>query len=170
MPTPAAIVRMLRRLGPVNAVLLGITRTAWRMTSGRVRIYRYYFVAQPVSAPQLPSRSTILIRRVEPGDLQDFAVDVVVGGDLHVAPLFAGLLVRGQQRGQPLAVQRFGVVQIEHDLPWRDVGHKALEGVGLVGAQLLGRMHDHHVAENFARQLHRHDSPKVGRIFNPSEP
>jgi GNAT superfamily N-acetyltransferase len=59
---------MQREIGFANAALLGITRSAYRISAGRVRIYRYCFVAQPISTPALAPSAGILIRRVDPED------------------------------------------------------------------------------------------------------
>jgi hypothetical protein len=67
----AALVDALRGLGAATTVLYLVGLALSRLSRGRIRLYGYRFVAQPVpAAPLLAPRTTeaLTIRRVSPGD------------------------------------------------------------------------------------------------------
>ena len=53
MPTIRSLIDTVRRLGVSDALLWCVARAAQLTSGGRLRIYRYYFVAQPVPAENL---------------------------------------------------------------------------------------------------------------------
>ena len=70
-------VRIYRRLGALNGSLLLLHRLLARVSGGRARLHRYYFMAQPVATkPWLPGRrgASIEVREVTPSDalVRDF--------------------------------------------------------------------------------------------------
>jgi len=91
---------------------------------------------------------------IEPGDLEDLSVGGVRGGDLHVAPALAEAVLHVQHGRQPVAVQRFRVVQVQHDLVAFQGRHVRLEVFALVGAEFLRSVNYDHVAEDFGGKIH----------------
>jgi hypothetical protein len=71
MSSLRSIAETIRRLGLVDGSLWATARVVSKASGNRFRLYRYYFVAQPVAARALaPSRgsSAVTLRWTEPGD------------------------------------------------------------------------------------------------------
>jgi hypothetical protein len=71
LPFLRSLTEPVRRLGISNATLWVVSRALAAASRGRCRLYRYHFVAQPISnAPLVPPGRTskIVIRRVQRGD------------------------------------------------------------------------------------------------------
>lgn len=62
----------IQELGIVNAVLLALNRFLRGMSRGRARIFKYYFVGQPVASLALIKKTTgsISIRKIEQDDAE----------------------------------------------------------------------------------------------------
>lgn len=63
-----AIREKIRRLGLAGALHLFASRVFQRASGGRVRIFRYYLVAQPVRVVTERRAGRIAVRRIEPSD------------------------------------------------------------------------------------------------------
>jgi acetyltransferase (GNAT) family protein len=66
-----ALIDIFQRLGTPNALLWLTARAASAATAGRVSVYRYYFVAQPVAEPtngENAKASSLVIRRIHEGE------------------------------------------------------------------------------------------------------
>jgi hypothetical protein len=65
-----ALLDLIRRIGAVNAALFVVARVLERLTRGRARIFKYYFMAQPV--PRQPNASAraagIVVEEMREGD------------------------------------------------------------------------------------------------------
>lgn len=71
----SAIIRarlLINELGAVNALFLALNRFLWIISRGRARVFKYYFVAQPVAPVALVKKTTgsVTIRKVEQGDAE----------------------------------------------------------------------------------------------------
>ncbi len=65
----------IQELGTVNAVLLALNRFLRGMSRGHARIFKYYFVGQPVAPVALIKKTTgnIAIRKIEKDDVEVLA-------------------------------------------------------------------------------------------------
>src|SRR5512145_3398696 len=65
-----ALREAFERMGVVDATLLAVDRALERLTGGRARLFKYYFMAQPVPlAPTASRRSTgIAVEELREGD------------------------------------------------------------------------------------------------------
>jgi hypothetical protein len=87
---------------------------------------------------------------IEPGNLKDFAVGSVTGGNFQIAVERPQGFVGTEQRFQPDRVDRFTAVEIDNHVAAFKRRKEAFQESRGVAAEFLGRMDDHNLAKDFS--------------------